>query len=202
MSALIHYWPIFESNVDDIINGFNLYSPLNALFTQDRKEISNSALIFTEGYYRIPPGYYFNGDFSIVLWIKVYQPIAYVRIFDFFQGQAFEALSLMFIDNNGKLRVEVFYGNTLYAQDTTSEISLGFWNHICLVNKDKLFSLYINGTEGFANTPFELNFLDRSFNYIGKSNDQSDPCLTALFDDFKIFNKALTFQEIMDEFNF
>jgi hypothetical protein len=69
-SGLIHYWPFFM-NVHDIINEADLYEGSNVTLTQNRFYKSDSALSLTQGYYKMPPRVYFNGNFSLLTWVKI-----------------------------------------------------------------------------------------------------------------------------------
>ena len=59
-----------------------LTNSLNAQFVDD------SHLWLNSGYVTAPPGVYFNGDFSVSVWIKPINLGSWQRVFDFGNGPA------------------------------------------------------------------------------------------------------------------
>ena len=62
MDSLINYWPIVN-NSNDLIGNAHMYDGINVSLTADRFNNSNSALDIANGYLKLPPGVYFNGNF-------------------------------------------------------------------------------------------------------------------------------------------
>ena len=61
-----------------------MYNRENVDFVEDRFGNPNSAIRFNGGSYQVPPGVYFNGDFTISLWIKsINDKTFHASIFDF-----------------------------------------------------------------------------------------------------------------------
>jgi len=67
---LFYYWP-FDSNLNDVISGANLFGGSNYSFTLDRFNSSNAALSLINGYLLLPQGIYFNGDYTLTVWIRI-----------------------------------------------------------------------------------------------------------------------------------
>jgi hypothetical protein len=72
------------------------------------------------------------------------------------------------------------------------------WNHLALSVKSSGYSfIYINGVlsvQGFLNS---ARGVTRRSNYIGKSNWNMDPPITADFDEIRNYNRVLNVSEIM-----
>jgi hypothetical protein len=64
--GLINYWPIYSSLTTDMIGNKDLYNPVNANFSSDRFGNINSAIYLNNGYYQVPSGVYFYGDFTFI----------------------------------------------------------------------------------------------------------------------------------------
>ena len=63
-----------------------MYDGYNVEFVEDRFGKPNSAIRFSDGYYQVPPGVYFNGDFTVALWVKINVRIQWASIIDFSIG--------------------------------------------------------------------------------------------------------------------
>ena len=81
MLGLQNYWPIINRNVDDRIGVAHMYCGVNASFTNDRFNNSNSAIDLNDGYYSIPPGEYVCGDFTFSAWAYIRNQLTYFNRF-------------------------------------------------------------------------------------------------------------------------
>ena len=59
-----------------------IYGP-NVALTSDRFNNPNSALNFVSGYNTVPSGVYFNGDFTVTVWINYNQHASSARVLEF-----------------------------------------------------------------------------------------------------------------------
>jgi hypothetical protein len=49
---------------------------MNITYSMDRFNNSNEALAFPgDGYYNLPTGVYIGGDFTLIVWVKVYEVV-------------------------------------------------------------------------------------------------------------------------------
>ena len=72
-----------------------LTNSLNAQFVDD------SYLWLNSGYVTAPPGVYFNGDFSVSVWIKPINLASWQRVFDFGNGPANNNVMIITSTNEG-----------------------------------------------------------------------------------------------------
>jgi hypothetical protein len=63
-------------------------------------------------------------------------------------------------------------------------------------------SLYINGNFISSGTQPIARNLNRTLNYLGNTNWPAYPPSNADFDDIKIWNRALTAQQVLTDYNF
>ncbi len=75
----------------------------------------------------------------------------------------------------------------------------GEWIYIAVTLFDRLCTLYLNGTtvgtrEDFTMPPVQLGAT--SLNWIGRSQADTDPFLGGKIDDFRIYNGALSAEEV------
>lgn len=83
-ATLINYWPI--SNLSDVISKADIVNGSNYFTDLDRFSNPSSAIYLNNGYLTLPPGIYFEGDFSTSLWIKFKSFQDGIEIYDFGNG--------------------------------------------------------------------------------------------------------------------
>jgi len=186
------------SNLSDVVGGANLYGGVNYSFVPDRFCSPNSAIYFNSGYLQVPTGVYFSGNFTVTAWIYLKSYQSNSRIFDFGNGlrsdNVFSRTSL-----NGSLNGFTFIGSLLSSIQTSSTINLNEWYFISFVLSRTTGLIYVNGNQvgsGTLNVPKNIT---RTSNYIGKSNF-GNPNADAIYDEFKIYQVALSSDEIMNEY--
>ena len=195
-----NYWP-FYLNVKDVVGKADLFDGVNAILANDQFGKPSSALSLINGYYRVPSGVYFSGDFTIMVWIKVRNYNTWSRIIDFAVGQYnFVAFSITG-DNVGRPMCETFSTELTWRVESTVELGLNIWVHLACTLAQTSGAIYRNGVIVSntlkAYTAGPQNVV-RTSNFIGRANwPNQDP--DADFDELKIFNRALSQQEIIDE---
>jgi hypothetical protein len=196
-SLLINYWPM--SNLSDVVGGANLYGGSNYSFASDRFGSPNSAIYFNKGYLQVPEGVYFSGDFTVSVWIylKSYQP--WWRIFDFGNGEAIDNVVLAMFDLTHKLRANIYKSSSYQLIDTSLKINLNEWYFMSFVLNGTAGYIYVNGNQVATGTLNVPNNITRKNNYIGKSN-WGAPNADAIYDEFKIYQVALSSTDIMNEY--
>lgn len=204
MTGLEYYWPIFDGNTKEIIQGADLYDPINASFIDDKFNNMNSALSLNSGYYKIPSGVYLKGDFSILVWVRPYNRNFFSRIIEFGNQPINDNIFLAYSCGiTGKLCMNIrSKTNTSGAISSKDTLILNSWQFIAAVYSQNFGYVYINGSlqgSGYSMSP--RNTL-RSLNYLGKSNWIQDPDAVADIDDLRIYNRALNNSEILDEYLF
>jgi hypothetical protein len=203
--GLIHYWS-FNSHIQDVIGGAHLFNGSNAGLTNDRFGRPLSALNLNVGMYQMPKKNYFpNIDFTIISWVYLKSLSLYSRIVEFSDPLSSNGIFFMPIYQNnlpGYLIRNNFDSNIIFLKDT-KQLPSNTWIHIGLVLKYPIASLYMNGTKVDSGTCNEIPAnMTRSMNFIGRSSyyPQTDnPDLNAKVDELKIFNRALSTEEIMFE---
>ena len=191
----------------DIVGGAHLYQGYNVEFVKDRFGNPNSAIRISWGFYKIPPGVYFNGDFTIAVWIKLnfFSPYRNrILFFGKLYGGVVDNRNVLFNDHyleliveNNKIGIGYSYDsiNSFSGQTSllsSSSLTLGEWTFIVATLSGTTASLYINGiqsTQCVNNNFFYIPFKKyRETNYIG-------PAIQYL-DDLRIYDRALSQFEI------
>ena len=79
---LTNYWP-FDGNLIDVVGGKHMTIGQNASFSSDNNGNTNSSLDLNNGYVKAPDGIYFNGDFTITVWVMPRKFTNGSRLLDF-----------------------------------------------------------------------------------------------------------------------
>jgi hypothetical protein len=183
-----------------------MYSCANDTLVSDRFNNPQSALYLNNGYCTVPPGVYFNGGpFTILAWVKVIQILNHNRLLDFGNGPESNNLivSLSMATTSepcmGSLLNSVWTGVAV----ASSPIDLGVWTHLASVFDGSQAYIYVNGTQSGVQPMTGVDNNIRNNCFFGRSNwhDISDPDTNAILDDIKIYNRALSSQEIAQDMN-
>jgi fibronectin type 3 domain-containing protein/regulation of enolase protein 1 (concanavalin A-like superfamily) len=145
-------------------------------------------------------------DFTIAIWMKLDATSNWSRLFDFGSGTT----NYMFLTPRHGAT-----GNTIrYAIRTTSVAEqqincpvtavTGTWTHVAVTLSGTVGILYVNGIEVGRNNAMTLKPSDlgsTTQNWIGRSQFATDPRVSGLVDDLRIYSRALAPSEISDMFN-
>jgi hypothetical protein len=144
-------------------------------------------------------------DFSIAVWVKGNASWnTWCRIFDFGRGTDYY-MFLTPLAGSGTARFAFKNGGGEQIVDASGPLPYNEWVHVCLTvdytGDTGLGILYINGIESGRNenigiTPAMLSLeAETNANYLAKSQF-SDPGLNGALDDFRIYNRVLSVEEI------
>lgn len=138
-------------------------------------------------------------DFTIATWVNLADDDSWTRVFDF--GR--DTTTYMFLTprgSSGKPRFAIttsggageqsIEGDTAIAKDT--------WVHIAVTQTGSTGTLYVDGEVSGTNNALTLspsNLNNPGNRWIGRSQ-YSDPMLNATIDEFHVFNRALSQEEI------
>lgn len=172
-------------------------------FSNDRYETSNEALSFrSNGSYKMPEGVYVTGDFTVTAWVRVFSVRAFAKVMDLINDDRTENLELSICDEHtGK----PFVAYNIFCKSVSSiEIPLGDWHHLAGVLNGYNISLYMDGVlVGSAICPSQ--YLPTSLSctscLVGRSNWADEDDADADYDELKIYNRALKYDEILKDMN-
>ena len=198
---LINYWTL--NNLTDVFGGANLtFGDKNCYLTFDRFCQPNFAFYLNNGYLKVPSGFYFLGDFSIIVWIQMKSFKLFSRIIDFGGGQAADNIIFSFFQLTSQLGGQVFYrSNSSALISSKTQIELNKWYRVAFVLSETTGSIYLNGAlvssgQLLAPNPFTV----RKNNFIGKSNWPTNQNADTVFDELMIYQGALTADDIASDY--
>ena len=182
------------------MSGQHLYGGVNAEYTDDRFGNENSAIHLNNGYIKIPDGTYFNGNFTITAWIKLKSIRWHSRLFDF-GNDSENNLMFTFWGTSSNILFRYSRSNFPYPKATQRPVELNKWTHFAASLEGNIAKTYLNGelqATNLINPPLNLN---TKSNFIGHSNNHlyGDQDVDAIFDDIKIYDRALDLYEIQQD---
>lgn len=207
-NGLVGYWP-FNGNANDESGNGNNGTVVGATLTSDRFGNTNSAYSFNGTSNLIDIGVFntMNASaFSTCFFIKT--SAQYAPLFTNRQIPASDQCNTISIDN-GKIdfRVDIenqyltpCYSNTLINTDD--------WFHVCCVRENDVFSIYINGvleSSTSGNQTVTTTSSNFHFGHHGAWEQfygvAPQSYLNGILDDIRIYDRALTPQEISNIYN-
>lgn len=195
---MINYWP-FYGNGNDLIGSSSLTIGQNISFAADRRKLS-SALDLYFGYFQVPSGFYFNGNFSVAAWIFVRSPSYYGSLIDFMSSSTGDRVWISFFGGIGgvepKINLFTFNNASVHSGFYSGLYELNTWIHLCVTFANGNGNIYFNGFLNTSGTTFIPNNVNRDMNFIGKNNIPNYSLLNAIIDDLRIYNRVLESNEI------
>lgn len=180
------------TNLSDVIDGADLYDGTNYIFTTDRRYSTNSAVYFnvSSNYFKTPARSYISGDFTLIVWVKLFSSQAGNTIVRF--GNSSSDVIKIYMDVTGSILRAHIYPGTINNQIDAGQIDFGVWLHIALGIKNTSAYFYLNGQMKYNRTLIQPNNVTR-FGQIG-------PC-DAIIDEVKIYSGSLNLHDILNDYN-
>ena len=194
---LTNYWSM--SSLSDIIRGSDLYGGSNYSFTTDRFGNNNSAIYFNNGFLQVPNGSYFNGDFTIIIWIIFNAFESMTRFIDF-QDQNGNNNVAFSMDSSGILLLLQTSDNTTLTSVNQfyQTMLLNTWYHVTAVLQGTNAYIYVNGVLQITGTLSSPSNITRTMNFIGKCNSNGNS--NAIFDDIKIYKGGMSGYQVLNDY--
>ncbi|SET28587.1 Concanavalin A-like lectin/glucanases superfamily protein, partial [Draconibacterium orientale] len=194
---LIAYYPLDGDAVDAGTFGHD-GTVFEALPTSDRNGNANQAFYFDGINDYIDLGDWENGGaMSFTFWARWDAFNNYSRIIDLGNGSSSNNIIVANYQTGSNIFFST-YNNSTEIKYYTPALTLGQWDYFAATIDDQgEIKVYKNGAfignKTNANVP---NILTRTAQYIGKSNFSADGYFKGAIDELKIYNKALSAEEI------
>lgn len=195
----------FESEEDKSGNFFNAQLAQSASFAQGIGGGQGLCLDGTsESYALVPADAVKNLEaYTIAAWVKPDKADRTQRVFDFGESES-KNLFLTPYYGNGVVRCAITmdsYWNE-HGVSVEKNIAAGEWTHFAVSHDGDVMRLYIDGelagyTEDVHLSPYEMSeVMDKC--YIGKSQYSADVNFDGIIDEFRIYNRAISDDEVME----
>lgn len=175
---------------------------VNAYLDENKYSIANTSVYLNSGYLQAPPGVYFNGDFTIIAWIKLNQSVTWSRLFDFanlnYLNHPTDQLHVILSNLAGNVESNYYVDGVNECPFSSSKsLRLGQWDHVAVTLSISQAQIYINGQfvggQSSFNSPSNII---RQYCYFGRNNWNINELAIANFDEIKIYNRSLSSDEI------
>ena len=145
---------------------------------------------------------YRNG-MTFSFWFRSNNSNNWARIFDFGNGTAKNNIVIGILDNNLSFLIITPTPGDLVKYHLIKDINNNKLHHIVwTINYNKTWNIYLDGklSTTMNNQEYPIDIIYTS-NYLGKSNWSNDPYLNGMISDFRLYNRILTNDEILDMYN-
>ncbi|MBO5678764.1 MAG: RICIN domain-containing protein [Bacteroidaceae bacterium] len=152
----------------------------------------------TDDYIKMP---YHVGDMqsmTFAAWVKGGSTAAWQRIFDFGNGE--DEYLFLTPTNGSKMRFEIKKDGSTQGLDATTTLGTGTWKHVAVTIGANEVAIYINGVKDASTTSITLRPSDvaPTMSYLGRSQFDADPAFKGMMSDVRIYNYALTADEVKE----
>ena len=197
---MIFYWPL-DNFYSEKIENISVVKTVNAFYSSDRFNRTNSSIYFNNGYYQLSSLYFESSDFTISTWARFGKLARWQRIIEFADNNTLNNIGFA-VNTNKSLSCWVRKGTTyLPICETSKKLVEEVWYHLACILRGNQINVYIDGVSYATCASHIPNSLVRNTNYIGKSYFGNDPSFYGAFDDLQIYNKSLTDYELNEIIN-
>lgn len=200
--GLIAYYP-FNGNANDESGNDYHGSVYGATLTTDRNGNANSAYEFNGIDNYVDIGDWENGGpMSFTFWARWDAYNWYSRILDLGNGSSSNNIIVGNYRDENSLFFSCYNGST-ETKMWTPTISLGQWDfYAATVDANGIMTVYKNGQQIDQKTDGSTpNTMLRTEQFIGRSNFSADDYFEGAIDELKIYDYALTLEEIQSNYN-
>ncbi len=151
-----------------------------------------------DGYALLPEGI-LTDSFTVASWVKIDRFTAWGRVFDFGTDANNNFFFAPYSGSTARLEMKSPTGTD--TVDTVQETERD-WVHYAVTYENGTLNYYRNGllVDTKSNMTVKPTDIKDTLNYIGKSHYDGDAYLAAAVDDFRVYDKALTADEISGVF--
>lgn len=196
--AMICQLQFDDTLADATINRMDAAICGTAIYTPVCKSGTKSLMLNgTDNYLKLPYAIADMHEMTICTWIRMRTTTSWQRIFDF--GNGTQQYMFLTPTHGSEMRFVMKNGGEEEIL-ATNPIKQSTWTHVAITISNEAVILYVNGEEAARSTSMNIrpNDIHPTLNYIGRSQFNADPLLKAFVDDFRIYNYALTPEEIVN----
>ncbi|HOK95941.1 MAG TPA: hypothetical protein PK052_09770 [Anaerohalosphaeraceae bacterium] len=203
LKKLIAYWP-FENNLTDASGtGYHGTAVGNLTYAAGKVGQALDLSGATDTYVDLPDGFAdFVGGLTFNVWAYPRSAANWARFLEF--GNGANADNIYFARNgtSATLQYTIYKGSTSSGTvSRTNTIALNAWQMFTItMDASGSCRLYKDGLQIATGTVQIPNVVTRINNYIGKSNWAADAYYNGLLDEIRIYNYALTPDEVADRY--
>jgi hypothetical protein len=198
--ALIARWNFEDNLYDDTYNMMDMAMTkgANTKYMEEHK-VGEKSLSLGSQFAQLPYSVANSDELTITLWVNWRSSSTQCqRIFDF--GNDTEHYMFLTPNNSytNAMRFAIKNGGDEQTLDCQYKLTANTWKHVAVVIGKERTAIYVDGEEAASTTGITIRPSDIRpvLNYLGRSQFASDPNLSAYLDDVRIYNYALSTDEV------
>jgi len=192
----------FENNLEDATQNIFDAVDVAATYSTSVKKVGESSLTLngSTAHLLLPAGIVCSKEMTIATWVYSTSSSNWQRIFDFGSGQ--ERYMFLTPTNGSQMRFVMKSGGNEEIL-STSVLERNAWHHVAVTIGNTEVALYVDGQVVASSTSMTIRPTDINpvRNYIGRSQFVSDSRFKGNIDDFRIYNCALSAENIAKLYN-
>jgi hypothetical protein len=193
--ALIAHYDFEDDTNDATINTLDGITSGSTSYSSLMKKSGKKSLYLkgSDGYLTLPPSVGNLSEMTIAMWVNINNTNSWQRIFDF--GNGTDQYFFLTPSNGSEMRLVMKNGGDEQILSTTKATT--GWHYIAVTLAPDAVTLYVDGN---ATTSYAITIRPSDFhpkrNYIGRSQYTADPFFVGYIDDLRIYNYALSADEV------
>ena len=181
------------------LSGYNRHATLvnTPAFTGNAIDFNNNA--YTQFAVIGPTNMFSGGDMTAISWVYVRSYQSWSRLFDFGNGpNSNNVLVAVSKEQTGLPAYSTTGSDNIYS---SQQIPENQWAQLVAVQSGSTGLIYINGTQVATATNSGITSITRNYNYLARSNWSSDAYLDGKISQLRMYNRALSSDEITADYN-
>jgi len=197
--ALVAQWLMDGNLNDETVNMMDAVCSTTAYYV-DGHDSEGQAVTMTNRYLQLPYEVANSEELTVAMWVKSTSTATWQRLFDF----GYDTDHYMFLTpNNGAtsvMRFAIKNGGSEQIVDCKAKlpVSSSQWNHVAVTIGQGNVNIYQNGELVGSGTGITIKPSDIHpvLSYLGRSMFNTDPYFSGQLDDVRIYNFAMTADEV------
>ena len=193
---LVAHFNFEENTLDSTINLNHCASSGGISYVAGK--VGSKAIVFnsSNAFVQLPAYLANHKEISIATWVYWKGTTLLQRIFDFGNDQN-QYMFLTPSSSTGKMRFAIKNGGVEQQLNASAALTTGKWSHVAVTLGETGARMYLNGVVVAESNDITISPIDFKpiLNYIGRSQF-SNPLFNGFIDDFRLYNYALTSNEV------
>lgn len=197
--AVVAQYEFDKSLFDLSANQMDAVSSGKLSYVGSQKKSGGQSLFLngTDAFLKLPPAVSSSRQMTVTTWVRWSGGDIWQRIFDF--GNDTNQYFLLTPSNGDDMRFIIKNGGGEQVLPTGKKLPTAKWCHVAVAIGDDGIRIYLDGEEVAASGSITIRPSDilPARCYLGRSQYDADPYLKGFIDDFRIYNYALTADEVV-----
>lgn len=198
--ALVGHWSM-DGNISDATENWrNAVSATKVTFEAGHEDDTEALSFNGSQWLQLPVNTTASEELTVAMWVKLSSTTSWQRLFDF--GYDTDHYLFLTPNNGSVMRLAVKNGGSEQYLNAP-RLPKGQWKHVTVTMRQGMACIYVDGElkASSANITISPADIKPVINYLGRSFFNDDPYFNGLMQDVRIYNYALSEDEVKDVFN-